>query len=429
MKNLISLIVLLTLLVNLSVAQKTLVYDDYVYSENIKTVLLFPQKDGDNAPKNHLRPSVTSLNTDSPLVLEFDDLSFQYQNYHVKFVPCSIDWKPLNLNEVEFISEYNDFIIADYHMSFSTKVAYYHYKFQLPQMKIAGNFLIYVYKERNKNDLVLSRRFIINSNKVGISGAVNYSTNLANRYTHQQLEFDINYAGYQILNPQTDVKIVIRQNFRWDKTKSNFKPQFNRQGESILEYKFYNSEADFEGGNEFRFFDTRSLRSRMVGVRNINYLDNGYEVMLYNEKIQGNKTYVFTDDFDGKFLIDHYENGNGETQADYANVKFILENPNIEDREFYVIGAFNDYQCNAKSKMTYNETAQSYTLVTPLKQGIYNFQFVSKDLSNNVVDQVMTEGTHSRTQNTYEIFVYQKTFGSRYEPLIGYKILEYNLRK
>ncbi len=408
--------------------QTGLKIEDFQYKETIKTVLLYPHSEGDFTPKNHLRAAVANLNSNQNLVLEFDDLSDQYQNYHVKILPYSADWQPLRLNEVEYISQYNDFIIQDYKMSFSTKTAYYHYRFELPQLKIAGNFLLYVYKETNKNDLVLSKRFSINANKVGLNGVVNYSNNLTKRNTHQQVQFEVKYTGYQILNPKTEIKIVIRQNFRWDKTITNLKPTFERSGESILDYSFYNSETDFEGGNESRFFDTRSLRSRMVGIHKIDYLENGYDVNLYVDRLQNKKTYVFTDDFDGQFLIDNYETGNGESEADYATVKFNLDAEPLVDCDYFVIGAFNNYKCDLNSKFILNSTTNLFNAKINLKQGIYNYQIATNNPVTGTPEVLFTEGNHSRTQNTYEIFVYHKPFGSRTDQLIGYKILEFNQR-
>lgn len=412
----------------LAFSQTGLLPEDHNYKSSIKTVMLYPHALGDNAPKNQLKPAVGILGGDIPLFIEFDDLSSQYQNYHVKILPYSSDWQPLKLNEVEYISEFNDFIISDYQMSFSTKIPYYHYRFQIPQLKISGNYLLYIYKERNKNDLVLSRRFMVTSNQVGLLGKVQYSNNLSKRTTHQQVDFEVNYVGYQILNPKADLKIVIRQNYRWDKTIANLKPQFDRAGEGILDYYFYNSETDFEGGNEFRFFDTRSLRSRMVGVRQIGYLDDGYDVNLYVDQLQAKKTYVFTDDFDGQYLIDHYENGNGDTQADYANVKFNLESPDLENTDFYVVGAFNNYVVSEENKLKLDPITQFYSTTIPLKQGIYNYQIVAKNMVTNQLGTQLSEGNHSRTQNTYEIFVYHKVFGARSEALVGYKIIEANIR-
>ncbi len=418
----------LTIICFLGYSQTGLLPEDHSYKPSIKTVMLYPHASGDNTPKNQLRPSVGILDSDTPLFLEFDDLSSQYQNYHVKIMPYSSDWQPLRLNEVEYISEYNDFIISDYQLSFSTKIPYYHYRFQIPQLKLAGNYLLYIYKERNKNDIVLSHRFMVCSNRVGLLGKVQYSNNLSRRNTHQQIDFEVNYGGYQILNPKNDLKIVIRQNFRWDKTIANLKPQFDRAGEGILDYNFYNSETDFEGGNEFRFFDTRSLRSRMVGVRQISYLDDGYDVNLYVDQLQSKKNYVFTDDFDGQYLIDHYENGNGDTQADYANIKFNLESPEVENTDFYVVGAFNNYTVAEENKFKLDPTSQFYSTTIPLKQGIYNYQIVAKNMVANQLGTQLSEGNHSRTQNTYEIFVYHKIFGARSEPLVGYKIMEANIR-
>jgi hypothetical protein len=409
--------------------QSNLLNQDYTYKNSIKTILLYPHYQGDIDPKHHLKAAVGVLNSDQNLVLEFDDLSDQFQTYHVKILPYSSDWQLLRLNEVEYIAEYNDFIIADYQLSFSTKIPYYHYRFELPKLKVAGNFLLYVYKDNNKNDLVLSKRFMINANRVGVAGTVQYSNELVKRNTHQQVNFEVKYAGYSILNPKSEVKIVIRQNYRWDKTIANLKPQFDKAGEYILDYSFYQSETDFEGGNEFRFFDTRSLRSRLIGVNKIDYLEEGYNVNLYVDRLQSKKSYVFANDFDGQFLIDNYETNKGDTEADYCHVKFNLEANNTDETEYYVVGSFNNFKCDENNKMVLDTKTNLLSAQIYLKQGIYNYNYVTKNPVTSTPEQTFTEGNHSQTQNTYEIFVYHKPFGGRTEQLVGYKILDFNQRR
>lgn len=400
-------------------AQSSIPTIDKTFAENIHSVLLYP--DNGASVKKLLDPPIIALNSGHPLVLEFDDLNNQYQNYHVKVFPCTPEWKILNLNEVEYISEFNDLIISDYKLSFSTKITYYHYKITLPATKIGGNFIAYVYKEQKKNEPILTKRFCVNAARVSVGGRASVSNNNLKRNNYQQVDFGLNYGGYAVINPMADFKVYIRQNNRWDKVVTNLKPQYLRASEAKIDYQFYNGETDFEGGNEYRFFDMRSLRNKYVGVRSIQYTDYGYEVKLYREQWQGHKVYTFTNDFDGQFLIDHYENGQAEINGDYADVNFTLESaPLADNEELHVLGAFNNYTFSDASKMQYSEQNQAYEAKILLKQGIYNYQYVLKNTTLSTQSIQKTEGNHSKTQNTYEIFVYHKPVGGRSEQLVGY---------
>ncbi|MEN9702954.1 MAG: hypothetical protein RLZZ209_380, partial [Bacteroidota bacterium] len=53
-----------------------------------------------------------------------------------------------------------------------------------------------------------------------------------------------------------------------------------------------------------------------------------------------------------------------------------------------------------------------------LKQGIYNYQYKSKNPSNTTL-----EGNYSQTENIYEILVYFQKPGTRYDSLVGYTTL------
>jgi hypothetical protein len=393
---------------------------DTVTDPNIRTVLFYADR-GEGA-KSHLSAAVTSLKNNAPIVLEFDDTSGQYQNYHLKIYPCNADWQLINLNEVEYVSEYNDIILQNYQLSYSTKRNYYHYKINLPTTKIGGNFIAYIYKEQRKAEPIITRRFCVNAAKVNVGGRATVSNNNLLRSSKQQVDFGIQYAGYQVINPLADFKVVLRQNYRWDRTLTGLKPQYLRASESKIDYQFYNSETDFDGGNEFRFFDMRSLRNKFVGLHKITYTDTSYHVELLRDMPQGHKVYIFTDDFDGQYLIDHYENGNAEVEGDYANVTFKLETDDslAQNQELYVLGAFNNYKCEPSYQMHYNAEQAAYTATIELKQGLYNYQYAIKNLSNGSISTHKTEGNHAKTQNTYEIFVYHKPIGARSEQLVGY---------
>lgn len=409
--------------------QDNLKYQDYIYKESIKTVQLFPSN-GSYDVKSQIKSPVIHLNDPSnALQLHFDDLNSQYQNYHVRILPCTWDWKPLKINEIEYISQFNDFIIQNYKYCFSTKATYYHYQFAVPKVKLSGNYLLVVHKETNKKDIVLSKRFMVNLNKISVFGRVSPSSMIENRKSHQQISFELDYKGFFINNAKSDLKVVIRQNQRWDNTIGNLSPTFDKIGESKVEYLFLNGETDFGGGNEFRFFDTRSLQTKMFGVRNIAYEPNGYTVRIQGDMLQNEKVYVQSNDLDGQFYCERYEGGLSETKADYAKILFSLKSNSLgENQRIFVAGSFNHWKCDDASEMKWDEKNQNYQTQILLKQGVYNYLYFTQNPVTGQLSTIETEGNHSYTQNNYEVFVYFKPFGGRTEQLVGYKTLDFNLR-
>jgi hypothetical protein len=58
-----------------------------------------------------------------------------------------------------------------------------------------------------------------------------------------------------------------------------------------------------------------------------------------------------------------------------------------------------------------------------LKQGYYNFQYVYVPQGSLVADHKNIEGSFWETENDYQIFVYYKPMGERYDRLVGYRKL------
>ena len=77
--------------------------------------------------------------------------------------------------------------------------------------------------------------------------------------------------------------------------------------------------------------------------------------------------------------------------------------------------------------MTYDENKGIYQASLLLKQGWYDYQYGLKSSEGWNLKKI--EGEHFQTENEYEIFVYYREMGSRYDELIGYTILNPNKRR
>lgn len=404
------------------VVEKTLLYEDKIYEPYIKTPLLYPY-DGTSSVQATLNPPIISLQENATLRLEFDCLNPAVQNFRVKIYHCNSDWTPSALSEIEYLPEYNDFPIYDYRTSFATKIPYYHFGIELPKVKMSGNYLVVVYKGRNEKDLVLSRRFMVFQNKIGVGGQIVFANIADKRRTHQQINFAINYTGYEIIDPKNDLKVVIRQNFRDNKSLTNLPPfmvdNFNRK----LEYQFFDGENSIEGGNEFRMFDIRSTQQKLVNISHIFQGEKETVIELSYDKPQNGLAYVDTKDFDGRYVIDNYETNQGATEADYVRVSFQLRTDSLANKKVYINSSFNDWQLNENNLMHYVPENQAYEAFIQLKQGIYNYQYVTVD-PQGIISERELEGSHSQTENVYEILVYHRPIGGRADALVGYALIK-----
>lgn len=399
----------------LSTALNADVYENKIYSSTIKTVQLFPSG-------YELAMPIIQLNSSEKLDLHFDDLSTKPKTYYYTVVQCNSDWQPSSLNIMEYIDGFTESTINDYQFSNGTKISYVHYKLQFPNfdMKVekSGNYALIVY-ETNKDNPTFVRRFMISEPKVVVDAGVAYPRSMYNRDKYQEVVFKVNHKGFPIDNAQMEISATVLQNYRWDNAKTNIKPLL--VGNNELNFDF-NDVLTYPTGREFRQFDIRSIRFRGENIKAFNITTTENNFYLRYDIPQQTSKYQFYKDLNGLFYNESFENPSYFNGADYCNVYFNLAYPSpLQNGNFYVIGAFNDYVCDDNSKMYYNLETQSYLATIQLKQGLYNYSYIFKDESSKIKDQSMTEGFYVDTENDYTILIYYTPFGERYDRLIAVK--------
>lgn len=395
---------------------KQLSFEDKVYEDRIKTVLLYPYTGSVN---DIMQPAVSHISQSTPLLLEFDDLGTTYPSYTVKIFHCNSDWTRSMLSEIQYLNEYNDYNIFTYSMSMGVVNPYMHYKFYIPRVKVTGNYVVVVYKDGNPDDFVISKRFVVYSDPLLVGNKVRFSTLSSERNTHQQIDLTINYAAANIISPQ-DIKVVIRQNYRWDNAIYNLKPLYIREFEKILDYAYFSGENTFAGGNEWRSFDTRSVISAGVNMEGIRRDNGKIEAFVMEDKTRNFPAYNQQLDINGKFIIDKKETGEGATNADYVptNFKLKLKDDLIESK-VYVFGELSNWELQNRFAMQYDSTCACYRLKVPLKQGYYNYEYVISNKANRK-NEIELEGSYVNTENNYDVFVYYRYPGTVNDQIIGY---------
>jgi len=269
---------------------------------------------------------------------------------------------------------------------------------------------------------VLTRRFMIFDNKVAIGGT--FRQPIGDRqFSGQQIDFVINSVNYDLTNPNRDVKVTIVQNKRWDNAVTDIKPTFMNGNQ--LTYSMDNASV-FSAGNEFRYFDVRSIKYRTERVKEI-YRDDSLKnhAVLQDDEIRSRKPYLFYNDINGYYLIkDNDAFSNSDIEADYVYAEFFLPYAAPESAgNFYVMGKLTDWRMNKFSKMNYNEKRRGYEATLYVKQGYYNYEYVLSNDAKKSGDESVTEGSFWDTENDYYIYVYHRRFGTYYDQLIGFKKL------
>lgn len=399
---------------------KILELTDKTYEPEIKTVRLYNLQGFELRPE--LNPAVTQLGTWS-LVLEFDDLRNQRENYYLRIIHCNHNWTKSTLMDLDYMPEYNEYPVNEFEFSLDTQIPYVHYSIRLPAVKLPGNYVAVVYRGSDRNDVLLSRRFMVFDPQFTFlrEGSLIGPGTVAER--NQQINFKVNYKNVKVINPLETVNVTVRQNQRWDNLTEQIKPSFLREHQTELEYRFFSDDRFFISGNEFRFFDLRSL---IYPGRNVNSIDRNSKppkAFLAIDHSRYSDKYSLYPDYNGNYILDNLDY-QGRNTSNYIDVYFTLQSEPV-DGEVYVIGAFSDWRLDASTKMHYDTTQKAYRSNVLLRQGWYDYQYLVKSKS---LPPYYFEGSHYETENLYEIFVYYRSFQPQADLLLGYFLLGENRR-
>ncbi|PKP37826.1 MAG: hypothetical protein CVT98_05645, partial [Bacteroidetes bacterium HGW-Bacteroidetes-15] len=391
-------------------------YEDFIYKKNINTIII--QK-----TNVELSLPIIALNSNDKLLLEFDDLDANYQEYKYSLIHCNADWTPSELEKTEYLEGFYENIISEYEHSINTIQPYIHYELEFPNQDLnitkTGNYLLLIYiddKEKVEN-LVLSKRFLIYDSKLNIEANVKRATLIEDKNYKQEIDFSIDTKNFSINNPYRDLKIVIRKNARWDNVITNLKPKLVRG--DVLDYN-YDRENVFSGGNEYREVDIKSLKYQTMNIQNIKYQQGYYHVYLLPDKKRSFKNYSTIKDINGRQYIKNEDAKNSsKLEGEYVYVHFFLEYPApLIDGDIFIMGALTDWNFDDNSKMKYNYNRKGYDATIYMKQGYYNYLYAFVENRQNVGDESFVEGQHYETENDYLILVYYREPGTFYDQLI-----------
>ncbi len=392
------------------------VYEDVVYAQNIKTV----QLNYDNQP---LFSAVLPIDRTQPLIVTFDELengqTDQSAQYSFQLIHCNADWTKSRLYNVDYLYGFNEFNINNENFSYNTKVPFVHLNFEVPQVKVPGNYAIKVYRGDDPNDVVFIKRLMVYQSLTGIAAEVIRPSNVSQRDRQHQLEFVIDYSSLEIANPLNDVHVVIRQNWQWYNAITGVKPSFVQQIDKRLEYRNFDGATNFYAGNEYRYFDIRMVNSLGQNIGRIDRDQVPYNAYLLPDKSRGSEAYSQYQEQNGAYFIGNAETRGDLLNSDYLNTHFFLNVPEISDGEVYVTGAFNDKTLTEANKMHYDAELEGYTVDILLKQGFYNYLYYVKSASANS-NPYRFEGNFYQTEDLYEVFAYVRPLGSRADLLVGY---------
>lgn len=368
---------------------------------------------------------IITLNSNDFVNISFDDLTHEYHRYCYKIEHCEADWQTSSaLFESDYIDGFaSGNTIDDVQESTNTVQLYTHYNISFPnnkcRPKISGNYRVTIYNENDEKHVVCRAYFMIVEPSMAVHLNVTTNTDIDFNGKHQQVEMAVDYGNNIVSNPQTQIKTVVMQNNRWDNAVVNARPQYIKaNGLQWIHCKDF----IFDGGNEYRKFETLDVTHTTMGLESINWDGHNYHAWIWTDEPR--PSYIYDKDANGAFLIRNSDNIDNDVNSDYIITHFRLKTPQIP-YPIYINGFFTNDRFLPQYEMKWNEKNQQYEGELLLKQGYYSYQYLMMKPEGKL-KPVPSEGNFYQTENTYQALIYFKANGDRTDRLVGYTFGKWN---
>lgn len=385
-----------------------------VFDEQIKSLQV--RLDG-----NDFATPVVVLGSSDRIRIDFDHLAEDREYFRYSLQHCDARWQPSGLVDSEFLDGFNEGSIEDYGYSQATVVHYVHYSLTIPNEEVAptisGNYLLRIYRENEPDEPLLQCRFMVSEQTVPVSAFLTSRTDIDYNKAHQQLEICVDTERAGVEDIYNDLRVVVQQNGRLDSERALLRPMRTSGRKAYFEHS---PELIFEGGNEYRRFETVSEYYPGIGVESIDFQNPYRHFYLFVDEPRADKPYLYDQTQHGRYFIRRQGAAESDCEADYGVVHFELDMPQLSDGSMiFIDGDFVHRRFDPESEMRFNPVTQRYERAMLLKQGAYNYQYLLVPPGAMRGYTAPIEGDSYQTDNEYFIKIYHRRRGDRYDRLIG----------
>lgn len=373
--------------------------------------------------------------------VSFDEMSHEVRQFTYTVRHLNADGSESRLSSTEFLEGFTTKDITNYEHSLNTTQLYTHYSLTFPNEEMtitkSGNYRLIIYEDGDQDKRRVEADFCVVEPQVKILANVRPNTDIELNGRYQQLDIDLDFGKTTNIVLNTDIFIVVRQNGRYDNQVFAPRPTFIESNR----LRYTNCRAlIFEGGNEYRHFDTYSTYFAGVNVDRITHDNNDYHAILMTDALRGTgamfagervldkcgTAYMHEFDVNGQFIVNAERTiYDMDTEAEYMWVHWTLaaENPWF-DGAVYVGGDIFGNQTSNANRMLYDSERKCYWLAALVKQGGVDYQYWFVPSEDKKTTLQRTEGSHWQTENEYTIYVYYRPFGSRYDQVVGLQVIK-----
>ncbi len=374
----------------------------------------------------------------SQLQISFDYMTDEEQYLQYTIVHCDADWQMDDLSELDYLNGFQPTRVTQVKPSFNTFVNYYHYTVSFPnpdvELLVSGNYAVVFHLEDEPDEAVAVACFSVSEQQASVGGEVSGITDVDFRQQHQQLTLECSWRQQTLpyLNPAGELLLVVTQNRRPSTRRVVQSPSRIEANKAWYEHVH---DLIFEAGNTFRRFEFIDTRYATLGVERVRYHAPYYHAELVSDKSRAGGFYRYDQDQHGRYLVRALRVDDIDTESEYFWAEFSLDGampPKGRDEAIYLWGDFTYGELNDEFRMEYDPVSNRYLARVLLKQGHYNYQYVTgpeywePDYTEALpqVGTTVTEGNYYETPNEYEIYIYYRPAGARYDRLLGVGVMD-----
>ena len=434
MKKIYAIYILLLLGLEVHAQYHTQILDNNIRTLRMRYVMEASEPSGNLSRPYLVLPEsgvIDGSEEDNTLEISFDELSHDIKQYTYCVLHCDRNWNVSQINSYEYLDGFTTNDIVDYELSNNTQQEYTHYWLEFPnadmQLKASGNYVLQIYLDGDQEQVVAEVCFQVVEPIAEINVNLRHNTDIELSGRYQQLDIDVNTSQLALHDVQ-NVALVVTQNGRLDNRVVVDKPTFVEPNR----LRYTNQKIlIFQGGNEFRRFDTYSTYYAGYHVDRILYQQGDYHAILDEDMVRGTMAvgagreglgYLSDVDANGQWVVNCEKTDYPDVDAEYMWVHFTLpvKQP-LMNMQVFVGGDLFYNTFTMANMMQYDAENKCYYLYAYIKQGGYNYMYYILGANENT-NLLPIEGSHWQTRNEYAIDVYFRPFGARYDRLVGKKI-------
>ena len=366
-----------------------------------------------------------NLNSLNAVSIDFDLLKNNSESLQYQLIHCDKDWKKSNISSMDAIDGFDTDYIENQKISYGPIQQYIHYNFKLPNnhtnFLISGNYIIKIFSEGESNKPIANIKFFVSEQSSDVNFNIEESSDVEQSKYLQSYEIECTYNSSNTIDPFSNIYINIEQNHQTFNQQWISGPNFIKENKLVF---LPNQDQTFNGGNEFRFFDISSFRNGSQFVEKTYFEDTSYKIILKIDQKRSYRQYLEYKDMNGRFFIRTYDNDEADFQSEYGWVEFKLNMRKELSDSIFIYGQLSNWKLDDSFLMKYDSTSKTYFNQLLLKQGYYNYIYVTKN--SEFISTRKIEGAHFQTNNEYVIKVYYRDPLEMYDRIMCYKNIKNN---